>query len=76
MKKINRAYTVAYRIRGYKTEKIIAVLASSKEEAYDRAVYEAIPEKEGEMPYSAWVTGATYQNGNYRSFNTCEGLPY
>lgn len=68
-------YTVYYRLCG-SGEKFVDVIASSKADAYDKAVYEAIPKKEGELPYSAWVHSVTYQNGNYHRFNTCEGLPY
>ena len=47
-------------------------LAGSKAEAYDKVVYEILPE----VPYSAWVSSVTYNNGNYREFNTHEGMPY
>lgn len=57
-------------------EKLIDLLANNKEEAYEKAFYEAIPEREGEMPYSAWVSSVTYQNGNVRYFNTSEGNAY
>lgn len=52
------------------------VAASSKADAYDKAVYELIPAAEGELPYSAWVVSVTYNNGNYKTFNTFEGNPY
>lgn len=65
-------YTVRYN-PGYK---MVDVIAKSKAEAYDKAVYELIPAIEGELPYSAWVASVTYQNGNYREFNTFEGNPY
>lgn len=68
------AYYVKYRI-GMEV-KGIDLLAKNKYDAYDKAFYELIPEREGEMPYSAWVYSVTYNNGNYRRFNTCEGLPY
>jgi len=71
-----KAYTVEYRLLGFDTVKSIAVLAKNKYDAYDKAVYEVIPEKEGEHPYSAWVASVTYQNGNYKTFNTFEGNPY
>ena len=70
-----KAYTVEYRITGNEV-KSISFLAKNKVDAYDKAVYELIPEKEGEMPYSAWVSSVTYQNGNCRYFNTFEGNPY
>ena len=54
----------------------ICVVARNKIEAYDKAVYEAIPKAEGRLPYAAWVYRVTYRNGNHKLFNTCEGLPY
>lgn len=69
-----KAYYVKYKLNG--EEKGIGLLAKNRFDAYDRAVYEEIPKIEGELPYSAWVTSVTYQNGNVRHFNTCEGLPY
>ena len=70
-----KAYTVEYRMVGNEV-KSISFLAKNKFDAYDKAVYELIPQKEGETPYSAWVSSVTYQNGNYRRFNTFEGNPY
>lgn len=70
-----KAYTVEYRITGNEV-KSISFLANNKFDAYDKAVYELIPQKEGEIPYSAWVSSVTYQNGNCRYFNTFEGNPY
>lgn len=66
-------YRVEYNLMG---RKAVDVIAKSKYEAYDKAVYEVIPKIEGELPYSAWVSSVTYQNGNYRTFNTFEGNPY
>lgn len=74
--KVNKVYTVKYRISEWSDENYICVLASSKAEAYDKAVYEDLPRTFGTHPYSAWVSGVTYGNGNYKTFNTCEGLPY
>ena len=71
----NNAYWVEYRLYGTDVRGI-DVLAQSKADAYDKAVYEAIPAREGELPYSAWVASVTYKNGNYRQFNTFEGKPY
>lgn len=73
---MNNAYWVKYKMYRADEEEGIAVLAHSKADAYDKAVYEAIPKKEGEMPYSAFVDNVTYQNGNVRRFNTNEGNPY
>ena len=72
-----KAYYVKYKLHRSDEEKGISLLASSKEEAYDKAVYEVIPEAEnGVYPYSAWVSSVTYNNGNYVLFNTFEGKPY
>lgn len=70
------AYYVAYKLYSHAEEKGICIAASSKEAAYDRAVYEAIPATEGQLPYSAWVHSVTYCNGNWKLFNTHEGKPY
>lgn len=69
-------YYVKYRMHDAAEEKGVCVAADNKREAYDMAVYEAVPLVEGRPPYSAWVSSVTYQNGNCRRFNTCEGLPY
>ena len=74
MARVNHVYTVKY--RGFGDEKFVDVLASSKEEAWDVATYEKIPDIEGKLPYSAWVSSVTYDNGRTRYFNTSEGLPY
>ena len=71
-----RTYHVRYRLWMCGEVKGIDVPASNKEDAYSRAVYERIPETDGEMPYSAWVASVTYQNGGYRAFNTFEGQPF
>lgn len=64
-------FTVEYRQHGEEV-KSVCVVARSKAEAYDKAVYEIIKP----IPYSAWVMSVTYQNGNYKLFNTFEGNPY
>ena len=71
---MNHTYTIYY--NGFGETKKVDVLAKNKAEAYDKAVYEVIPRIEGELPYSAWVDSVTYQNGNVRYFNTCEGNAY
>ena len=72
-----RAYTVGYRMYSADQEHEISFLADNKADAYNKAVYEQIPVKEGAQPYSAWVLSVTYQNGNYRTFrNAWEGNPY
>lgn len=72
-----KAYTVEYRLNSMASEvKRISFLARNKEEAYDIATYEKIPAKEGRVPYASWVSSVTYQNGNYKRFNTFAGKPY
>lgn len=69
-------YAVHYRVAEASEIKKIYVSARSKAQAYNEAAYIAIPKAEGTFPYSAWVASVTYQNGNYRKFNTCEGITY
>lgn len=69
-------YHVKYRKYQYSLEEGIDVAAHNKEEAYDLATYEIIPEIEGTYPYSTWVSSVTYNNGNYHRFNTSEGNAY
>ena len=71
-----KAYWIEYKMYGADAVKGIQVIANNKVDAWDKATYEAIPEREGEMPYSTWVYSVTYNNGNEKLFNTCEGLPY
>ena len=70
-------YRVKFKFYKWDTERHIDVSAKSKADAYDKAVWEKIPNAyKGEFPYSAWVYSVTYQNGNYRRFNTSEGNAY
>lgn len=71
-----KAYYVRYKMEQCSEECGICIAASNKEDAYDKAVYEAIPKKEGTCPYSAWVSSVTYRNGKEVKFNTFEGKPY
>lgn len=72
-----KAYYVKYRMHRGAEVQGIDFLAKSKADAYDKAVYEIIPSKNGgEMPYSAWVYSVTYNNGKHHIFNTCEGDAY
>lgn len=76
MKRLH-TYFVEYRLDGIWSDvKGICVASSSKAEAYYKAVFEAIPAKEGRSPWSAWVASVTFQNGNYKTFNTFGGNPY
>ena len=72
----NKAYMVHYKMYQSGEVKAVSVLAKNKADAYDKAVYEAIVKEQGSLPYSAWVSSVTYQNGNYKRFNTFEGKPY
>jgi len=71
-----KTYFVEYKM--YNADRIHGIQspAENKIDAYEKAVYTLIPEKEGGIPYSAWVHSVTYNNGNYREFNTFEGNPY
>ena len=70
-------YTIHY-ILGWSAadEKMVDVIASNKEDAYDKAVFEVIPELEGTYPYGAWVSSVTYNNGRCHYFNTSCGNAY
>ena len=72
---MNNIYRVAYKLEQYSQENEIDILAPNKYQALIKAQYEAIPSKEGQHSYAAWVVSVTYQNGNYRKFNTFEGKP-
>ena len=71
-----KAYYVKYKMYSADKAHGIQSPAENKLDAYEKAVYTLIPEKEGSIPYSAWVSSVTYNNGNYREFNTFEGKPY
>lgn len=66
--KARRVYDVEYIMFRCDTPRVAYVVAGSKEEAYDVAVYEHIPKVEHSLPYAAWVSACTYANGNYRRF--------
>ena len=70
-------YTYHVKYKEHRTGEVkgVDVVASNKDLAYFGAVYDIIPAKDGRMPYSAWVASVTYNNGNYRVFNTWEGKP-
>ena len=78
MKRYKPYYTYCVEYKMYESDEVheTMVLAHNKAEAYDKAAYEVIPYNEDGIPYSAWVSGATYQNGNHKRFNTHEGKPY
>lgn len=70
------AYYVRYKMSSTAEVKGICIAAANKVDAYDRAAYEEIPKREGSLPYSAWVSSVTYNNGKHKLFNTHEGKPY
>lgn len=76
MSRYSNVYSVMYRDYEFGTTDFVCVIAHNKEEAYDLAVYEIIPDRVGICPYSAWVESVTYQNGNCHYFNTSEGNAY
>lgn len=71
-----KTYHINYKILTKYDEKYVQVLAENKVDAYNKAVFEIIPQIEGEMPYSAWVHSVTYKNGKCKIFNNFEGKPY
>lgn len=71
-----KAYTIEYKLYQADIVRNICVIAGTKEEAWDKATYEVIPDMHGECPYSAWCYSVTYNNGNYRRFNNHEGNPF
>lgn len=77
MKTYNKAYYVKY-VMTFPSGKVkgIQVIATSKQEAYLKATYEEIPYIEKSQPYATWVHSVTYNNGNYKEFNTFIGKPY
>ena len=70
-----KTFGVAYKMFASDRVHYISVIANSKEMAYDKAIYELIPKRMKSVPYSAWVNSVTYNNGNYKEFNTFEGKP-
>ena len=73
MRKLSKHYRVEYRMYECGDLHHTYVGAANKYEAYDKAVYEIIPDMEGRCPYSAWVVNVTYSNGNIHVFNSTEG---
>ena len=73
----NKVYSVEYLLDGdWDKVRRIDVIARNKAEAYDKAVYDILPEIHSYSPYSAWVASVTYANGNYKAFNNFSGRPY
>ena len=68
-------YNVEYKMYDAGEVLRISVTASTKLEAYNTAMYDAIPKQEGGQAYSAWVGSVTLKNGELREFNTFEGKP-
>jgi len=63
-----KTYHVKYLMYASQIEKGIDVIAKSSAEAYDKAVYEKIPELEGSIPYGAFVYSYTTQGGKHHIF--------
>ena len=72
---MSKTYTIYYRPYNGSQIKFADVVARNKEQAYYRGL-DKVEEVEGETPYSVWVYAVTYNNGNYKRFNTFEGMPY
>lgn len=70
-----KAYTIKYKMTAAENERFVCVLADNKAEAW-LVGKDAIRAKEHAFPRSLWVHGVTYQNGNYKKFNTGEKKPY
>ena len=68
-----RTYHIAYRLYKNGDVEHIDVVSGHRGDAYIDACFEAIPQKDGKVPYSAWVESVTYANGNCHRFNTSEG---
>ena len=71
-----RKYVIEYRMNRNGKVKSIEILANNKIDARAIALFEEIPSKEHDQPYSAWVASVIYNNGNQKEFNTFEGNPY
>ena len=77
MRTYNKTYYVKYVMTFPAGEvKGISVAAKSKQDAYVQATFYDIPYKEHKHPYATWVHSVTYNNGNYKEFNTFIGKPY
>lgn len=74
--KTKHRYTVNYRMSQFGEQKSITIYESSKELAYDQAMWLMIPGEEGTYAYSAWVADVTYKTGRTHTFNTSEGNAY
>lgn len=74
MAKNRYVYVVEYRMTEHSDVESVRVIASSKWEAYDIAMYEKIPEIHAYSPYSAWVYAIQYNNGNYRVIAKSESM--
>lgn len=72
-----KTYNICYRMHKLSQGcRKVDVLAKNRFDAYEKAVYDVIPQIEGEAPYSAWVNSVTYNNGNHKEFDSYEGKPY
>lgn len=69
------AYTIKYKASAAADLRTTTVLSNSKEGAYYAAI-DHLFDYLGKYPYSVFVFGVTYQNGNYKKFNNSELKPY
>lgn len=67
-------YIVEYRMNQCSDVEKVHVIAKDKWEAWDKARFEIIPEKNGCEPYNAWVHAIQYKNGNFRVINKSESM--
>ena len=72
----SRKYTIRYRMYQNGPECVLTIDAANCFDAYDKAVFDAIPAQKGHCPYSAWVEKKKKKNGKTKRFNTFEGKPY
>ena len=76
MAKGYKLYNITYKMHSADIERTIGLYAKNKYEAYDKAVYEFIPQEENSIPYSAWVTSYRTSKGKIHEFSSFEGNPY
>lgn len=70
----NHPYCIEYKLHSADDIHKLIIIASSCEDAYEKAIDELYDEKL--YPYSIWVSSVTYNNGKYKQFNNFEGKPY
>lgn len=76
MAKGYKLYKVMYKMHNADNEHEVEIYAKNKYDAYDRAVYDWIPQEEKSIPYSAWVSSYKTAKGKIHEFSSFEGNPY